>query len=244
MAVPQGVVEPLLFSLVDCVSDLHSSYLVCRNWKNVIDSSPVLKSILEGKREISIISPVDGTESSQTISIYTDWRKDLPKSAKKWAQLPPIVCKHSEDAYGFLFLQRKLKGFDIKNGTKVFPLPSFMDVCAIDRNAFVEPSITELANPSPSYKGHLVVVGKCLHAYHADCILRWEKTRPSCPLDNVPWEPTFYEWIGKYGADPTQKIVEFKAAELILMTLKKSPQKIPVLQKQLLETYPSLRSPR
>ena len=57
--------------------------------------------------------------------------------------------------------------------------------CAICQNPLIIPSVEELN------KGKLkcnVLLGKCNHAFHAECINTWiQKGSVTCPIDRTPW---------------------------------------------------------
>ena len=64
------------------------------------------------------------------------------------------------------------------------------DKCPICRNFIFEPSLNEDSSNSNSNskKNNGPVIGVCGHAFHADCIANWTKTRNVCPLCNKQWQ--------------------------------------------------------
>ncbi len=61
------------------------------------------------------------------------------------------------------------------------------DKCPICRNFLFEPSV-ESENVTTNSNGLRPVIGVCGHAFHADCIENWRRTRNVCPLCNVRWQ--------------------------------------------------------
>merc|ERR1711964_316707 len=75
------------------------------------------------------------------------------------------------------------------------------DNCAICKSDLHEPSIQYVADPMPyNDQGLQIAVGGCNHTYHLDCINRWLKVHPTCPLCNKDWE--FLNIMKQHGSDP------------------------------------------
>lgn len=66
-----------------------------------------------------------------------------------------------------------------------------LEQCGICRNSVNEPSIQYTAASNDASKGDetglSLCIGGCQHGYHLDCIQRWCKQRPVCPLCNNEW---------------------------------------------------------
>jgi len=63
------------------------------------------------------------------------------------------------------------------------------DVCAICRNGIHEPCIECQADRHSQMATQCTLAwGACNHQFHLHCINRWLKTRPTCPMDNKPWQ--------------------------------------------------------
>lgn len=62
------------------------------------------------------------------------------------------------------------------------------DKCPICRNFIFEPSLNSDSSNQNCKKNSGPVIGVCGHAFHADCIHNWTKTRNVCPLCNMQWQ--------------------------------------------------------
>ncbi len=63
-----------------------------------------------------------------------------------------------------------------------------LETCGICRNCINEPSVSYTSNETKDDTGLSIAIGTCSHGYHLDCIQRWTKQRPVCPLCNHNWE--------------------------------------------------------
>ncbi|KAM0688235.1 RING-box protein 1 [Conglomerata obtusa] len=62
-----------------------------------------------------------------------------------------------------------------------------VESCAICRNHIMDTCV-ECQNLNTSNDEDCTVAwGKCDHAFHSHCIVRWLKNKPLCPLDTQPW---------------------------------------------------------
>ncbi len=96
---------------------------------------------------------------------------------------------------------RKKHNFKIKAYTS-FAYSSFsisLETCGICRNSVNEPSVSHTSGETKDDTGLSIAIGECSHGYHLDCIQRWNKQRPVCPLCNHKWEIASIEKIQGFG---------------------------------------------
>ena len=60
--------------------------------------------------------------------------------------------------------------------------------CSICKNKLTEPSITMCNSQQTNFSSTCTVsLGKCGHAFHTDCINKWNQNVDTCPIDNSTW---------------------------------------------------------
>nr|UXY88012.1 ring-box protein 1 [Cryptomonas curvata] len=101
-----------------------------------------------------------------------------------------------------------MKKFKVKQITGIFTWIHFnsVDRCAICRNNLNEPSIdfqtiklTEsIIHTDDAY---FIVLGKCGHIFHLDCVEKWLFENQKCPLCVRIW---YYEKISKLNLTKTK----------------------------------------
>jgi hypothetical protein len=59
--------------------------------------------------------------------------------------------------------------------------------CIICKRSLFEPSY-EMVSDNKNIKNETeIIIGKCGHIFHGDCIGKWLKTCDLCPIDKVKW---------------------------------------------------------
>ena len=59
--------------------------------------------------------------------------------------------------------------------------------CVICKRLLVEPSYEIIIDNKKIKNKNEIVIGKCGHMYHGDCMEEWLKNNNNCPIDNVKW---------------------------------------------------------
>ena len=59
--------------------------------------------------------------------------------------------------------------------------------CKICKRFLVEPSYEMVSDNKNILKDIEVVIGKCGHIFHKDCLNEWHKNCNTCPIDKVKW---------------------------------------------------------
>jgi RING-box protein 1 len=59
--------------------------------------------------------------------------------------------------------------------------------CVICKRALTEPSYDIISDNKNILRETEIIVGKCGHVFHGDCLTNWLKTSNICPIDNVKW---------------------------------------------------------
>lgn len=64
---------------------------------------------------------------------------------------------------------------------------SYTKECVICKRSLFEPSYEMISNNKNILNDSEIVIGKCGHIYHSDCITLWLNTCDLCPIDKVKW---------------------------------------------------------
>ncbi len=59
--------------------------------------------------------------------------------------------------------------------------------CVICKRLLCEPSYDTISNNSSIIDDVEIVIGKCGHMFHGDCLDKWLKNCDICPIDKVKW---------------------------------------------------------
>jgi len=76
--------------------------------------------------------------------------------------------------------------------------------CVICKRCLFEPSYEMIADNANILNETEIVIGKCGHIFHGDCLGKWLKTCDKCPIDMV-------KWCLHRVADTTTKLVMFES---------------------------------
>ncbi len=63
----------------------------------------------------------------------------------------------------------------------------FTKECIICKRMLLEPSYETISNNKNMLNDNDIVIGKCGHLFHEDCLNEWLKTSYTCPIDKVKW---------------------------------------------------------
>lgn len=63
----------------------------------------------------------------------------------------------------------------------------FSKECIICKRELLEPSYEMLSENKNLLNNNKILIGKCGHIFHSDCLSRWLKTSECCPIDKVKW---------------------------------------------------------
>ncbi len=72
--------------------------------------------------------------------------------------------------------------------------------CVICKRTLYEPSYDTVSDNKNIFRETEIVIGKCGHMFHADCIGSWLKNNSDCPIDKIKWCP-------HHVADSTTRLV-------------------------------------
>ena len=59
--------------------------------------------------------------------------------------------------------------------------------CIICKRELIEPSYETLSDNKNIMNMDEILIGKCGHMFHSDCLTKWLKTSECCPIDKVKW---------------------------------------------------------
>ena len=59
--------------------------------------------------------------------------------------------------------------------------------CIICKRSLFEPSYEMISDNKNILDDTEIVIGKCGHIFHNDCLSKWLKTCETCPIDKVKW---------------------------------------------------------
>ena len=61
------------------------------------------------------------------------------------------------------------------------------DECVICKRFLMEPSYEMLSDNKNITNDNKILIGKCGHMFHEDCLCKWLETSECCPIDKVKW---------------------------------------------------------
>lgn len=76
--------------------------------------------------------------------------------------------------------------------------------CIICKRGLMEPSYEMLSDNKNISNDNEILIGKCGHVFHGDCLCKWLETSECCPIDKV-------KWCLHRVADTTTKLVMYNA---------------------------------
>jgi hypothetical protein len=74
--------------------------------------------------------------------------------------------------------------------------------CVICKRSLLEPSYETVSDNKNILNDNEILIGKCGHVFHGDCLSKWLKTSDCCPIDKV-------KWCLHHVADTTTKLVMY-----------------------------------
>jgi hypothetical protein len=78
--------------------------------------------------------------------------------------------------------------FEIKNYSEKDTDKSKTE-CVICKRSIYEPSYEHITDNSKLQEEPQLIIGKCGHIYHNDCMTKWLSTgNKTCPIDKVEWQ--------------------------------------------------------
>ena len=87
--------------------------------------------------------------------------------------------------------------------------------CIICKRNLMEPSYEMISDNKNITNDNDILIGKCGHIFHSDCLCEWLKTSECCPIDKVRW--CFHR-----VADTTTKLVMYNSSNTSKKFIKKS----------------------
>ena len=81
---------------------------------------------------------------------------------------------------------------------------SYTKECIICKKSLSEPSYEMVSNNENIMLDTEIVIGKCGHIFHGDCLGKWLSTCDCCPIDKV-------KWCLHRVADTTTKLVVYQS---------------------------------
>lgn len=64
---------------------------------------------------------------------------------------------------------------------------SYRKECIICKRSLFEPSYETISDNKNLLNDTEIIIGKCGHIFHGECICNWLKTSNTCPIDKVKW---------------------------------------------------------
>lgn len=59
--------------------------------------------------------------------------------------------------------------------------------CVICKRSLLEPSYDMISDNKNISNDNNILIGKCGHIFHSDCLCKWLETSECCPIDKVKW---------------------------------------------------------
>lgn len=76
--------------------------------------------------------------------------------------------------------------------------------CVICKRSLLESSYETISDNKNISNDNEILIGKCGHVFHGDCLCKWLKTSECCPIDKV-------KWCLHRVADTTTKLVMYNS---------------------------------
>jgi hypothetical protein len=64
---------------------------------------------------------------------------------------------------------------------------SYCKECIVCKKSLFEPSYEMVSDNVNILNDNEIVIGKCGHIFHGDCLNKWLKNNDTCPIDNIKW---------------------------------------------------------
>lgn len=79
--------------------------------------------------------------------------------------------------------------FEIKNYSDEKDVNKLETECVICKRSIYEPSYEHITDNSKLQEDPQLIIGKCGHIYHNDCMTKWLSSgNKTCPIDKVEWQ--------------------------------------------------------
>jgi len=87
------------------------------------------------------------------------------------------------DIVGYYFYCPKIENYD-----KFLTKKKLLTECSICKRFILDCSYDTITDNSNIIKESEIIIGKCGHMFHNECITSWLKIDNTCPIDKVAWQ--------------------------------------------------------
>jgi len=84
-------------------------------------------------------------------------------------------------------------------------ISQYIKECIICKRGLTEPNYEILSDNKNISNDNEILIGKCGHVFHGDCLCKWLETSDCCPIDKV-------KWCLHRVADTTTKLVMYNTS--------------------------------